>query len=98
MKSSQPGPGRRGSGKDPSASLGRTEDDILTTAQVAQLLHVTPQTVIRFVKDGLITAHRLPGTRRFLFWRQDVVELMEANVFDPSQMDGTAEHSVKGAE
>ena len=78
---------RRKAADEPAPSLGRPEDDILTTAQVAQLLHVTPKTVIKFVQDGTLTAHRLPGTRQFLFWRREIVRLIDASVVKPGDID-----------
>lgn len=59
----------------------------MTTAQAAQFLHVTPQTLMRFVRDGLLTAHRLPGARQYLFWRRDVVRLVDAHAVKPGGED-----------
>ena len=68
MNSSESAAGRRRKATDEGPpSLGRLEDEVLDTAQVAQLLHVLPKTVIKFVQDGTLTASRLPDTRRFLF-------------------------------
>ncbi len=100
MKSSESAAGRRRKATDDGApSLGRLEDDVLTTAQVAQLLHVTPTTVIKFVQDGTLTAHRLPGTRRFLFWRRDIIRLIEDSVVKPADVkDADAQETVKAGE
>jgi excisionase family DNA binding protein len=90
---------RRKAADDGPPSLGRPEDDILTTAQVAQLLHVTPKTVIKLVQDGTLTAHRLPRTRQFLFWRNDIVRLIEDSVVKPGDVNADdAERTVTGAE
>lgn len=86
MTSSEPAPGRRRRREDDGQSLGRPEDVMLTTAQVAQLLHVTPKTVMKFVQDGRLIAHRLPGTRQYLFWRHDILQLIEASVVKPDDM------------
>lgn len=59
---------------------------MLSTAQVAQLLHVTPKVVIRYVQDGKVKAHRLPGTRQYLFWRQDIIDLIEGSVVSPAEI------------
>ncbi len=58
---------------------------MLTTAQVAQLLHITPKQVILYVQNGRIKAHRLPGMRQYLFWRQDIIDLIEASVVKPEE-------------
>ena len=90
MTSSEPASGRR---RRPTSeaqpSLGRPEDDLLTTAQVAQMLHVTPQTVGRLVKSGSLPAHRIPGTRQLLFWRHQIAELVNANRVLPDDADAT---------
>ena len=100
MNSSESAAGRRRKATDEGPpSLGRLEDDVLTTAQVAQLLHVTPTTVIKFVQDGTLTAHRLPGTRRFLFWRRDIIRLIEDSVVRPGDVDNAdAQESIKTGE
>ena len=101
MTSSESAPGRRRKAADSApTSLGRPEDDVLTTAQVAQMLHVSTQTVFKFIQDGTLPAHRLPGTRRFLFWRHDVVAAINASVVNPSDLADTDadDRSVTGAE
>ena len=100
MKSSESAAGRRRKATDEGPqSLGRLEDDLLTTAQVAQLLHVTPTTVIKFVQDGTLTAHRLPGTRRFLFWRRDIIRLIEDSVVRPGDVESDeAQETIKAGE
>ena len=60
---------------------------MLTTAQVAQLLHMVPKQVILYVRDGRIKAHRLPGMRQYLFWRQDIMDLIEASVVKPDDAE-----------
>ena len=70
----------------------------MTTDQVAQFLHVKTPTVIKFVKDGVLTAHRLPGTRRLLFWRQDIIDLVDASVVTPGDMVEDADRSVTTGE
>lgn len=79
---------------DASASLGRLEDLLLTTAQVAQMLHVTPKQVLTFVQTGRLKAHRLPGTRQYLFWRHEIIDLIEPSVVRPDDMCSASEQSV----
>ena len=88
MTSSEPASGRRRKTTiEPPPSLGRPEDDLLTTAQVAQMLHVTPQTVGRLVKEAVLPAHRRPGTRQLLFWRHQIADLVNANRVNPDDAD-----------
>ena len=101
MTNSESASGRRRKAADNApTSLGRPEDDLLTTAQVAQMLHVSTQSVFKFVQDGILPAHRLPGTRRFLFWRRDVIAAINASVVNPSDLVDTDadDRSVTGAE
>jgi excisionase family DNA binding protein len=39
-------------------------DRLLTARQVAELLNVSAETVLRWTRDGLLPAVRLPGTSR----------------------------------
>lgn len=99
MTRSEPVAGRRRRREDgDSSSLGRPEDVMLTTAQVAQLLHVTPKQVISYVQAGRIKAHRLPGMRQYLFWRQDIIDLIEASVVRPEDADEETKTKALSAE
>jgi len=52
---------------------------ILDTAQVAALLNLNPQTVQLMAKDGRLPASRLPGTRKYHFLLDDVIEVLRQN-------------------
>ena len=56
-----------------------TEDDdaILTTAQVAAMLDLSVKTVIQMAKDGRLPARRLPGARKYLFFRREILDLLD---------------------
>ena len=84
MTSSEPASGRRRNPGDDMGSLGRPEDEFLTAAQVAQLLHLTPKSVRRLVQDGTLPAHRLPGTRPYLFSRREIQRILEESRVKPS--------------
>ena len=99
MTSSEPAPRRRRRRDDDgSPSLGRPEDVLLTTAQVAQLLHMSPKQILLYVQDGRIKAHRLPGMRQYLFWRQDIIDLIEASVVRPDEADVEVEGKINAGE
>lgn len=90
MTSSEPAPGRRrrrDADDDPFDPAGRPEDVLLTSAQVAQLLHVVPKTVIHLVNTGILQAHRIPGTRQYLFFRQAVMDLIAESAIEPGEAD-----------
>lgn len=53
------------------------EDHYLTVAQVAELLHVSTKTVFTMTKDGRLPARRLPGTRRYLYVRSEIIDLVD---------------------
>ena len=58
---------------------------IVTSAQVCELLQVTPQTVQRLAREGRLPAHRLPGARKYLFFLDDVLELVRQNRVQPRE-------------
>ena len=68
------------------------EDHYLTVAQVAELLHVSTKTVFNLTKDGRLPARRLPGTRRYLYVRSEILELVDQYRTDrPSGIDAPEE-------
>jgi len=63
------------------------ESDLLTTAEVAQMLKVSPITIARWKKRGLLLAYKL-GPRAVRYRRQDVAALAQpvvVAVADPDQ-------------
>lgn len=67
------------------------EDQYLTVAQVAELLHVSTKTVFNLTKDGRLPARRLPGTRRYLYVRSEILELVDQYRTDRPQAADTSE-------
>jgi excisionase family DNA binding protein len=59
---------------------------VLTTAQVAKLLDLNPQTVQQMAKDGRLPAHRLPGARKYLFFLDDVLGFVRSHKVHPSDV------------
>ena len=68
---------------------------LLTAAQVGELLHIGPRTVLAMAADGRLRASRLPGTRQYNFFREDVIRVLNENLVRPGEMDL---HEVAGAE
>lgn len=66
------------------------EDHYLTVAQVAELLHVSTKTVFNMTKNGRLPARRLPGTRRYLYVRQEILELVDQYRTDTGAVDADA--------
>ena len=52
---------------------------ILNTAQVAELLDLNSRTVLNMAGDGRLPASRLPGSRKFHFVLDDIIETLKAN-------------------
>ena len=60
---------------------------VLTTAQVAKLLDLNPQTVQQMAKDGRLPAHRLPGARKYLFFLEDVLGFVRQHKVHPGDVE-----------
>jgi excisionase family DNA binding protein len=78
------------------------DDHFLTVPQVADLLHCSPKTVFTMTRDGRLPARRLPGSRRYLYVRQEILDLLDEHRTDTeeaiaqAEADGKAEVEVKG--
>lgn len=60
---------------------------VLTTAQVGELLHIGARTVLAMAADGRLKASRLPGTRQYNFFREDVIRVLDQNLVRPGEID-----------
>ena len=60
---------------------------VLTTGQVGELLNIGPRTVLAMAADGRLKASRLPGTRQYNFFREDVIRVLDQNMVRPGEMD-----------
>lgn len=60
---------------------------VLTTAQVGELLHIGARTVLAMAADGRLRASRLPGTRQYNFFRDDVIRVLDQNMVRPGEID-----------
>jgi excisionase family DNA binding protein len=58
------------------------EDYYLTLPQVAELLHVSERTVFNMTRDGRLPARRLPGTRKYLYVRKEIIDLVDQHRTD----------------
>jgi excisionase family DNA binding protein len=58
------------------------DDHYLTLPQVAELLHVSARTVFNMTRDGRLPARRLPGTRKYLYVRQEIIDLVDQHRTD----------------
>ena len=56
---------------------------IVTTAQVAELLGLNPRTVLLMAADGRLPASRLPGSRKFHFFLDDVIDTLKQHMITP---------------
>ena len=53
----------------------QSSDDLLTVAEVCDLLKISKTIVYDMVKDGRLPCVKLPGVRRFFIKRSDIEEL-----------------------
>jgi excisionase family DNA binding protein len=68
------------------------DDHFLTLEQVAELLHVSTKTVFNMTRDGRLPARRLPGSRRYLYVRQEILDLLDQHRTDaPAIVEERAE-------
>lgn len=58
---------------------------LLNTSEVAELFRVSEATVNRWARDGVLTHIRLPGTKSYLFRRDEV----ERVLLSPPQKDAS---------
>jgi excisionase family DNA binding protein len=69
-------------------AFGRIRDQyppIVTTAQVAELLDINPRTVLMMAADGRLPASRLPGSRKFHFFLEDVLKALRQHMVKPGE-------------
>lgn len=52
-------------------------DDILDSAQVAELFNVSAATVRNWARGGIVPCVKRPSGRAFLFRREDIERLLE---------------------
>lgn len=56
---------------------------ILTTAQVAELLGLNVRTVMVMANDGRLEASRLPGSRKYHFFLENVLDTLAQHRVGP---------------
>jgi excisionase family DNA binding protein len=56
---------------------------ILTTAQVAELLGLNVRTVMAMATDGRLEASRLPGSRKYHFFLENVLDTLAQHRVGP---------------
>jgi len=68
-------------------SIRRDYPPVLTSHQVSELLGLAPRTVMAMAADGRLKARRLPGARKYQFFREDIITaLLENTVVEASSM------------
>ena len=58
---------------------------IISTSQVAELLDINPRTVLMMAADGRLPASRLPGSRKFHFFLEDVLKTLREHMVRPGE-------------
>ena len=59
-----------------------TYPPMLNTAQVAELLDLNVRTVLNMAGDGRLPASRLPGSRKFHFSLEQIIDTLKVNTVD----------------
>lgn len=60
-------------------SFGMATAELIGSAEACEILHIDRSTLTRWIRDGKITAHKLPGqTGAFILTRADVERLAAA--------------------
>ena len=78
-------------------AIGRSYSDVvgddyyLTLPQVAELLHVSARTAFNMTRDGRLPARRLPGTRKYLYVRHEIIELVDQHRTDGRDLAAPAD-------
>jgi excisionase family DNA binding protein len=70
----------------PRRRVAGVDDHFLTVEQVADLLHVSTKTVFNMTRDGRLPARRLPGSRRYLYVRQEILDLLDQTRSGPTEV------------
>lgn len=70
------------------------EEPFLTLPQVADLLHVSTKTVFNMTRDGRLPARRLPGTRKYLYVRSEIMELVDQHRVPPAESAPSTEQEM----
>ncbi len=60
---------------------------VLTTAQVSELPHIGPRTVLSMASDGRLKASRIPGTRQYNLFRDDVIRVLAQYMVSPGEVE-----------
>jgi excisionase family DNA binding protein len=63
---------------------------ILTTAQVAELLGLNVRTVMAMANDGRLEASRLPGSRKYHFFLENVLDALARHRVGPEPRSSAA--------
>ena len=76
------------------------DEPFLTLPQVAELLHLSERTIFDMTRDGRLPARRLPGTRKYLYVRREIEDLVlnaHANQDDEEPVDEPVSETGGGA-
>ena len=68
----------------------RDHGNVMTAAQVAEMLDLNPRTVLAMANDGRLSSYRLPGSRQYHFFYDEIVATLKANRVSPSDVDASS--------
>jgi len=54
---------------------------------VSELLNVGQRTVLTMAADGRLKASRIPGTRHYNFFRDDIIHVLAQHIVSPEEIE-----------
>jgi len=61
------------------------DKEVLQTADVANILALDVQVVRRFVREGRLPAYRIPGGRKYYFFKDEIFAWLRSHAVVPTQ-------------
>jgi excisionase family DNA binding protein len=80
------------------ANMDEDREPFLTLPQVAELLHISTKTAHAMAREGRLPARRLPGMRKYLFVRSEILELVDKSRVGVSGADVSTDDEVSARE
>jgi excisionase family DNA binding protein len=63
------------------------DKEVLQTADVANILALDVQVVRRFVREGRLPAYRIPGGRKYYFFRNEIFDWLRSHAVVPTEQN-----------
>lgn len=67
--------------------------DVLSLSDTAKLLGVGMATVERYAREGLIPAHRIPTSRRYYVFKDELLEFLRSQPAHPDSVEESSRNA-----